>query len=103
MYAGLFKYVFVNFRDIESVGFKEGEEVSLELLKKKGIINLLGRERILLLKVRMFFLFKNERVLFVNRCVYFEVMWNFFYRIFLKYNIVFNYVVEFISRICVCR
>lgn len=51
MHAGLPKYVPVNLRDIESAGFKEGEEVSLESLKKKGIINPSGRERTLPLKV----------------------------------------------------
>lgn len=51
MHAGLPKYVPVNLRDIEVAGFKEGEEVSLESLKKKGIINPSGRERRLPLKI----------------------------------------------------
>ncbi|KAG9160232.1 hypothetical protein Leryth_026508, partial [Lithospermum erythrorhizon] len=51
MKAGLPKYVPVNLKDIEAAGFKEGEEVSLESLKKKGIINPSGRERRLPLKV----------------------------------------------------
>ncbi|KAG9160231.1 hypothetical protein Leryth_026508 [Lithospermum erythrorhizon] len=52
MKAGLPKYVPVNLKDIEAAGFKEGEEVSLESLKKKGIINPSGRERRLPLKGR---------------------------------------------------
>ncbi|KAK9998210.1 hypothetical protein SO802_017813 [Lithocarpus litseifolius] len=51
MHAGLPKYVPVNLRDIEAAGFQEGEEVSLETLKKKGLINPSGRERKLPLKV----------------------------------------------------
>lgn len=52
MHAGLPKYVPVNLRDIEAAGFQEGEEVSLETLKKKGLINPSGRERKLPLKVQ---------------------------------------------------
>jgi len=51
MHAGLPKYVPVNLKDIETAGFQEGEEVSLETLKKKGLINPSGRERRLPLKV----------------------------------------------------
>ncbi|CAO2828530.1 unnamed protein product [Amaranthus hypochondriacus] len=51
MHAGLPKYVPVNLRDIEVAGFNEGEEVTLESLKKKGIINPSGRERRLPLKI----------------------------------------------------
>ncbi|XP_074274866.1 large ribosomal subunit protein uL15c [Silene latifolia] len=51
MSAGLPKYVPVNLRDIEVAGFKDGEEVSLESLKDKGIINPSGRERRLPLKI----------------------------------------------------
>ncbi|KAF5445169.1 hypothetical protein F2P56_034238 [Juglans regia] len=51
MHAGLPKYVPVNLKDIEAAGFQEGEEVSLETLKKKGLINPSGRERKLPLKV----------------------------------------------------
>ncbi|KAH9610072.1 hypothetical protein KSS87_005409 [Heliosperma pusillum] len=51
MKAGLSKYVPVNLRDIEVAGFKDGEEVSLESLKDKGIINPSGRERRLPLKI----------------------------------------------------
>lgn len=51
MHAGLPKYVPVNLRDIEAAGFQAGEEVSLETLKKKGMINPSGRERRLPLKV----------------------------------------------------
>ncbi|KAH9326073.1 hypothetical protein KI387_006251 [Taxus chinensis] len=51
MGAGLPKYVPVNLSDIEAAGFKEGEEVSLESLKSKGLINPSGRERKLPLKI----------------------------------------------------
>lgn len=51
MHAGLPKYVPVNLKDIEAAGFQEGDEVSLETLKKKGLINPSGRERRLPLKV----------------------------------------------------
>ncbi|KAI9170356.1 hypothetical protein LWI28_026742 [Acer negundo] len=51
MHAGLPKYVPVNLKDIAEAGFQEGEEVSLETLKKKGLINPSGRERKLPLKI----------------------------------------------------
>lgn len=51
MHAGLPKYVPVNLKDIANAGFQEGEEVSLESLKTKGLINPSGRERRLPLKV----------------------------------------------------
>ena len=51
MHAGLPKYVPVNLKDIEAAGFKDGEEVSLETLKEKGLINPSGRERKLPLKI----------------------------------------------------
>ncbi|KAL2233363.1 50S ribosomal protein L15, chloroplastic [Sesamum indicum] len=51
MHAGLPKYVPVNLKDIADAGFEEGEEVSLESLKKKGLINPSGRERRLPLKI----------------------------------------------------
>ncbi|XP_054808706.1 50S ribosomal protein L15, chloroplastic [Prosopis cineraria] len=51
MHAGLPKYVHVNLRDIEDAGFKDGEEVSLETLKEKGVINPSGRDRRLPLKI----------------------------------------------------
>jgi large subunit ribosomal protein L15 len=51
MRAGLPKYVPVNLRDIETAGFQEGEEVSLESLKEKGLINPSGRERRLPIKI----------------------------------------------------
>ncbi|KAK2635181.1 hypothetical protein Ddye_029973 [Dipteronia dyeriana] len=51
MHAGLPKYVPVNLKDIAEAGFEEGEEVSLETLKKKGLINPSGRERKLPLKI----------------------------------------------------
>ncbi|KAJ6322050.1 hypothetical protein OIU77_012015 [Salix suchowensis] len=51
MHAGLPNYVPVNLKDIASAGFQEGEEVSLETLKEKGLINPSGRERRLPLKV----------------------------------------------------
>lgn len=53
MHAGLPKYVPVNLKDIEAAGFQEGEEVSLDSLKKKGLINPSGRERRLPLKVHI--------------------------------------------------
>ncbi|KAK0600642.1 hypothetical protein LWI29_017014 [Acer saccharum] len=51
MHAGLPKYVPVNLKDIVEAGFQVGEEVSLETLKKKGLINPSGRERKLPLKL----------------------------------------------------
>ncbi|KAA8529159.1 hypothetical protein F0562_034042 [Nyssa sinensis] len=51
MHAGKPKFVPVNLKDIEAAGFQEGEEVSLESLKKKGLINPSGRERSLPLKI----------------------------------------------------
>ena len=51
MRAGLPKHVHVNLRDIEAAGFQDGEEVSLETLKEKRVINPSGRERRLGLKV----------------------------------------------------
>ncbi|PIN22544.1 hypothetical protein CDL12_04737 [Handroanthus impetiginosus] len=51
MHAGLAKYLPVNLKDITQAGFKEVEEVSLESLKKKGLINPSGRDRRLLLKI----------------------------------------------------
>ncbi|XP_050225031.1 50S ribosomal protein L15, chloroplastic [Mercurialis annua] len=51
MRAGLPKFVPVNLKDIETAGFVEGEEVSLESLKEKGLINPSGRERRLPLKI----------------------------------------------------
>ncbi|KAK7343401.1 hypothetical protein VNO77_12111 [Canavalia gladiata] len=51
MHAGLPKYVHVNLRDIENAKFPEGEEVTLETLKEKGVINPSGRERRLPLKI----------------------------------------------------
>ncbi|KAL5828289.1 hypothetical protein ACOSQ4_020086 [Xanthoceras sorbifolium] len=51
MHAGLPKYVPVNLKDIAEAGFQEGDEVSLESLKKKGLINPSGRERKLPLKI----------------------------------------------------
>ncbi|CAM6014034.1 unnamed protein product [Sphagnum balticum] len=51
MGAGLPKYVSVNLADISAAGFQEGEEVSLEALKARRIINPSGRERKLPLKV----------------------------------------------------
>ncbi|KAL8052868.1 hypothetical protein ABFX02_05G033400 [Erythranthe guttata] len=51
MRAGLPKYVPVNLKDIAEAGFEEGEEVSLESLKMKGLINPSGRERRLPLKI----------------------------------------------------
>lgn len=52
MHAGLPKYVPVNLKDIASAGFQDGDEISLESLKARGLINPSGRERRLPLKVR---------------------------------------------------
>lgn len=49
MGAGLPDYVTVNLRDLKS--FAEGEEVSLDILKEKGLLNLSGRDARLPLKV----------------------------------------------------
>nr|DAD28905.1 TPA_asm: hypothetical protein HUJ06_030373 [Nelumbo nucifera] len=43
MHVGLPKYVPVNLRDIADAGFQEGDEVSLESLKERGLINPSGR------------------------------------------------------------
>lgn len=51
MRAGVAKFVPVNLKDIVAAGFQEGEEVSLETLKMKGLINPSGRERTLPLKI----------------------------------------------------
>ncbi|ONK56230.1 uncharacterized protein A4U43_C10F5460 [Asparagus officinalis] len=51
MSAGLPKYVPVNLKDIVAAGFQEGDEISLESLKAKGLINPSGRERRLPLKI----------------------------------------------------
>ncbi|KAK4260846.1 hypothetical protein QN277_003910 [Acacia crassicarpa] len=51
MHAGLPKYVHVNLRDIEDAGFRDGEEVSLETLKEKRVINPSGRDARLPLKI----------------------------------------------------
>ena len=54
MRSGLPKYVPVNLKDIETAGFEDGDEVSLETLKQKGLINPSGRERKLPLKVSVY-------------------------------------------------
>ncbi|CAN1219517.1 50S ribosomal protein L15, chloroplastic [Linum perenne] len=51
MKAGLPKYVPVNLKDIAEAGFEEGDEVSLESLIERGLINPSGRERKLPLKI----------------------------------------------------
>ncbi|KAL1189676.1 Large ribosomal subunit protein uL15c [Cardamine amara subsp. amara] len=51
MRSGLPKYIPVNLKDVETAGFEEGDEVSLETLKQKGLINPSGRERKLPLKI----------------------------------------------------
>lgn len=51
MGAGLPKYVTVNLSDVAAAEFSDGEEVSLETLKSRGLINPSGRERKLPLKV----------------------------------------------------
>ncbi|KAE8770926.1 50S ribosomal protein L15, chloroplastic [Hordeum vulgare] len=52
MHIGLPKYVPFNLRDIVQGGFKDGDEISLESLKSRGLINPSGRERKLPLKVQ---------------------------------------------------
>ena len=59
MHAGLPKFVPVNLKDLEAAGFQDGDEVSLESLKEKGLINPSGRERKLPLKVCVEFLSIN--------------------------------------------
>jgi large subunit ribosomal protein L15 len=51
MHIGLPKYVSFNLKDIVRGGFKDGDELSLESLKARGLINPSGRERKLPLKV----------------------------------------------------
>lgn len=51
MSAGLPKFVPVNLKDIEAAGFQEGDEITLDTLTKKGLINPSGRERKLPLKI----------------------------------------------------
>ncbi|XP_010916169.1 large ribosomal subunit protein uL15c [Elaeis guineensis] len=51
MHAGLPKFVPINLKDIEDAGFREGDEISLESLKSKGLIKPSGRERKLPLKI----------------------------------------------------
>ncbi|KAK8330296.1 hypothetical protein V6Z12_A11G386100 [Gossypium hirsutum] len=53
MHAGLPKCIPVNLKDIETAGFRDGDEVSLVTLAKRGLINPSGRDRKLPLKVRM--------------------------------------------------
>ncbi|KAK7262673.1 hypothetical protein RJT34_30248 [Clitoria ternatea] len=61
MHAGLPKDVHVNLRDIEEVEFQDGEEVSLETLKEKRVINPSGRERKRPLKVQITYCTINTR------------------------------------------
>ncbi|KFK33536.1 hypothetical protein AALP_AA5G026200 [Arabis alpina] len=51
MRSGLPKYIPINLKDVETAGFEDGDEVSLETLKSKGLINPSGRERRLPLKI----------------------------------------------------
>ncbi|KAL6645554.1 hypothetical protein ACP70R_017162 [Stipagrostis hirtigluma subsp. patula] len=51
MHIGLPKYVPFNLKDIVRGGFKDGDEISLESLKSRGLINPSGRERKLPLKI----------------------------------------------------
>ncbi|KAL6867396.1 hypothetical protein ACP4OV_015420 [Aristida adscensionis] len=51
MHIGLPKYVPFNLEDIVRGGFKDGDELSLESLKSRGLINPSGRERKLPLKI----------------------------------------------------
>lgn len=50
MSAGVPKHVVVNLRQLAA--FKESEEISLDLLKQKNILNVSGKEAKLPLKVR---------------------------------------------------
>ncbi|XP_058078201.1 large ribosomal subunit protein uL15c [Magnolia sinica] len=51
MHAGLPKFVPINLKNIAAAGFQDGDEISLESLKEKGLINPSGRERRLPLKI----------------------------------------------------
>ncbi|PPS01907.1 hypothetical protein GOBAR_AA18762 [Gossypium barbadense] len=51
MHAGLPKCIPVNLKDIETAGFRDGDEVSLVTLAKRGLINPSGRDRKLPLKI----------------------------------------------------
>ncbi|KAH7298950.1 hypothetical protein KP509_25G066500 [Ceratopteris richardii] len=51
MQKGLPKFVCVNLLDIAMANYEEGEEVSLESLKSKGILKPTGRDRRLRLKI----------------------------------------------------
>lgn len=51
MQKGLPKFVCVNLSDIAVAKFKDGDEVSLESLKNKGILKPTGRDRRLRLKI----------------------------------------------------
>lgn len=51
MHAGLPKYVPINLKHIVDAGFEEGDEVSLETLTERRLINPSGRERKLPLKI----------------------------------------------------
>ncbi|KAK5787418.1 hypothetical protein PVK06_042072 [Gossypium arboreum] len=53
MHAGLPKCIPVNLKDIETAGFRDGDEVSLVTLAKRGLINPSGRDRKLPLKERL--------------------------------------------------
>ncbi len=54
MSAGLPKFVAVNLRQLSASGkFQAGEEVTLELLRQRNLLNVSGREATLPLKVGM--------------------------------------------------
>lgn len=68
MKAGLPKYLPVNLKDIEDAGFQEGDEVSLETLKQKGLINPSGRDRKLPLKVNFHYRSLSSSNKFYESC-----------------------------------
>ncbi|PNY14556.1 50S ribosomal protein chloroplastic-like, partial [Trifolium pratense] len=70
MHAGLPKYVNVNLEDIENAGFEEGEEVSLETLTERRVINPSGRERKLPLKM-----YNDVSLLTTNKDAKFSQSW----------------------------
>ena len=53
MPAGVKKFVAINLRQLSASGrFAAGEEVTLELLRERNLLNLSGRERDMPLKAR---------------------------------------------------
>lgn len=70
MRSGLPKYIPFNIKDVETAGFEDGDEVSLETLKQKGLINPSGRERKLPLKVGS--TRENKTSVLLNRSEFFR-------------------------------